>query len=245
MPAILPGEHPLVKSLVLEDHRRNGHAGVSYTLNSLREKYRLLCGRRAVKHVLRSCIICKRFSAKDNNNPPTAPQSSDRVQDAAAFQITGMDFAGPVILRDNSKSWIALFTCAVYRAAHLELVTSISTETFLLAFHRFVARRGKLSVVYSDNGTNFKGAASAFAFIDFEKIFLEAREHITWKFIPPNAPWWGGWWERLVGMMKIILKKTLGRASLSYEEMITALCNCVAILNERPLTTVSPDHTRP
>ncbi|XP_035211266.1 dual specificity protein phosphatase 3-like [Stegodyphus dumicola] len=72
------------------------------------------------------------------NNPPTAPPPADRVQNAAAFQITGVDFAGPVILRDNSKAWIALFTCAVYHAAHLELVTSISTETFLLAFHRLI-----------------------------------------------------------------------------------------------------------
>ncbi|XP_035212564.1 uncharacterized protein LOC118186567 [Stegodyphus dumicola] len=185
--------------------------------------------------------LIQQESFAKGNNPPTAPPPADRVQDAPAFQIAGMDIAGPVILRDNSKAWIALFTCAMYRAVHLELVTSMSTETFLLAFHRFVARRGKPSVVYSDNGTNFKGAASAFALIDFEKIFLEAREHITWKFIPPNAPWWGGWWERLVGMMKNILKKTLGRPSLSYEEMITALCNCEAILNERPLTTVSSD----
>ncbi|XP_035219086.1 uncharacterized protein LOC118192269 [Stegodyphus dumicola] len=155
-----------------------------------KEKYWLLCGRRAVKHLLRSCIIWKRFSAK-GNNPPTAPPPADRVKDAAAFQITGVDCT--VILRDNSKAWIALSTRAVYRAVHLELITSMSMETFLVAFHRFVARRGKPSVVYSDNGTNFKGVAS-----DFEKIFLEAREeHITWKFIPPNAPWWGGRWERL------------------------------------------------
>ncbi|XP_035222372.1 uncharacterized protein LOC118195225 [Stegodyphus dumicola] len=102
-----------------------------------------------------------------------------------------MNFDDPVILIGNSKAWIALFTCAMYRAVHLELVTSMSTETFLLAFHCFVARRGKPSVVYSDSGTNFKGAASAL--IEFEKLFHEAGKHITWKFIPPIAPWWGGW----------------------------------------------------
>ncbi|XP_035216991.1 uncharacterized protein LOC118190402 [Stegodyphus dumicola] len=118
----------------------------------------------------------------------------------------------------------------------------MSTKTFLLAFHRFVALRGKPSVVYSDNGTSFKEAASAFALIDFEKIFFETREeHIIWKFIPPNGSWWGGWWERLAGMMKNILKKSLGRAILSYEKIITALCNCENILNERHLTTISSD----
>ncbi|XP_071035194.1 uncharacterized protein [Parasteatoda tepidariorum] len=52
---------------------------------------------------------------------------------------------------------------------------------------------------------------------------------------------WGGFWERLVGMMKGLLKKSLGRASLAYEEMQTALCNCEAILHKRPLTTVCSD----
>lgn len=241
MPAILPGDHPIVKALVLEEHKKKGHAGVSHTLNSLRERFWILCGRRTVKSVIRSCIICKRYAAK-NNKPPTAPPPADRVQDSNVFQVIGVDFAGPVILRDNSKSWICLFTCAVYRAVHLELVTSLSTETFLLAFHRFVARRGKPSIVYSDNGTNFTGSANIFASIDFDKIFTQAKEQrIIWKFIPPAAPWWGGWWERLVGMMKNVLKKTLGKASLNNEEMITVLCNCEAILNDRPLTSVTSD----
>ncbi|XP_042909027.1 uncharacterized protein [Parasteatoda tepidariorum] len=240
-PAILPGENSIVKRLVLFENKKKGHAGVSYTLNSLRERFWLLCGRRTVKSVLRSCVVCKRFSAK-SVDPPTASPPADKVQDAAVFQVTGVDFAGPVILKDNSKAWICIFTCAVYRATHLELVTSLSTEAFLLCFHRFVCRRGKPSIVYSDNGTNFTGSVKALSCIDFKQVFIKARDQqITWKFIPPSAPWWGGFWERLVGMMKGLLKKTLGRDSLTYEEMQTALCNCEVILNERPLTTVCSD----
>nr|XP_042912686.1 uncharacterized protein LOC122272764 [Parasteatoda tepidariorum] len=206
-PAILHGENSIVKRLVLFEHKKNGHAGVSYTLNSLRERFWLLCGRRTVKSVLRSCVVCKHFSAK-SVDPPTASPPADKIQDAAVFQVTGVDFAGPVILKDNSKAWICIFTCAVYRAAHLELVTSLSTEAFLLCFHRFVCRRGKPSIVYSDNGTNFTGSAKALSCIDFKQVFVKARDQqITWKFIPPSAPWWGGFWERLVRMMKGLLKK--------------------------------------
>ncbi|XP_015189797.1 PREDICTED: uncharacterized protein LOC107073618 [Polistes dominula] len=48
------------------------------------------------------------------------------------------------------KAWICLFTCAVYRAVHLELVTAMSTAAFLDALDKFITRRGRLSVIYSD-----------------------------------------------------------------------------------------------
>ncbi|GBM36320.1 hypothetical protein AVEN_163254-1 [Araneus ventricosus] len=240
-PAILPSDHPLVKSLIMEEHKLKGHIGVSHVLNSLRERFWILVGRRVVSSVLKTCITCKRYSSK-NVNPPAPPLPGDRVQDASVFQITGIDYAGPILLREYQKAWICVFTCAVYRCVHLELVTSLTTDTFLQSFHRFVARRGKPSIIYTDNGTNFVGACNALASIDFNEVSRQrADERIIWKFIPPGAPWWGGWWERLIGMMKRVLRKILGRACLNYEEMYTVLCNCEAILNDRPLTVVSAD----
>ncbi|GFR16358.1 integrase catalytic domain-containing protein [Trichonephila clavata] len=56
----------------------------------------------------------------------------DRVRDAAVFEIIGLDLAGPLILKNGEKNWILILTCAVYRAIHLELLTSVSTESFLL-----------------------------------------------------------------------------------------------------------------
>ncbi|XP_035215393.1 uncharacterized protein LOC118188973 [Stegodyphus dumicola] len=186
----------------MEEHKLKGHVGVSHVLNSLRERFWILAGRRVVSSVLKTCITCKRYSNK-NVNPPAPPLPRDRVQDASVFQITGIDYAGPIFLRDYKKAWICLFTCAVYRCVHLELVTSLTTDTFLQAFHRFSARRGKPSIIYTDNGTNFVGACNALASIDFNEIGKKgANERIIWKFISPGAPWWGGWWERLIGMMK-------------------------------------------
>lgn len=64
-----------------------------------------------------------------------------------------------------------------------------------------------------------------------------------WKFNPPSALWWGGWWERLIGMVKDLLKRMLGPACLDAEEFYTVLCDCESVINSRPLTYLSDDRS--
>ncbi|GFV94143.1 integrase catalytic domain-containing protein [Trichonephila clavipes] len=81
---------------------------------------------------------------------------------------------------------------------------------------------------------------------DSEEVELERKklkvwkklelQKILWKFIPPTAAWWGDWWERLVRTVKELLKRTLGRSVLKYDELYTVLCDCESIINCRPLT---------
>ena len=104
-----------------------------------------------------------------------------------------------------------------------------------------MARRGRPAIIYSDNGTKFMATDRAFRQLDWEIIKTNAIERINWRFNPPTAAWWGGWWERLIRLLKQLLKKTLGRASLTYEELETVLCDCEALINSRPLTYVSED----
>ena len=59
---------------------------------------------------------------------------------------------------------------------------------------------------------------------------------ITWKFILERSLWWGGFYERLVGTVKSSLKKILGRARLSYDEIHTIICEIENVVNSRPLT---------
>lgn len=118
-----------------------------------------------------------------------APLPENRVKEAAAFEITGVDFAGPIFLRGDLEAWICLFTCAVYRVVHLELVTSLSTVTFIEALRRFITRRGR-PTIYSDNGTYFVDAEKLFKRIDLERITkIGTSRQITWPFNPRNAPW--------------------------------------------------------
>ena len=240
-PIVLPGEHPLTSRLVEHLHQTNCHAGPGMLAGIVRQKYWILGARKLVRKICSSCGRCRRFRAKALDAPrPRLP--ADRVRDSSVFEVTGIDFAGPLHLKEGNKVWIVIFTCAFYRAVHLELATGMSVEVFVLALKRFIARRGRPRVIYSDNGTNFVGANNALGRLDWRKIEDQAQLYrIIWKFNPPSAAWWGGWWERLIGLVKGLLKRTLGRACLRYEELLTVLVDCEAVVNSRPLTYVTED----
>ena len=191
-PILLDYKHKAVELLVRETHEGMCHAGVQAVMRRLREKFWVLSMRRAVRSVVSKCIICKRQNAKRIEvDPPTLP--IHRVRDAAVFEVTGVDFAGPLFLRGQQKSWICLYTCAIYRAVHLELVSSMSTRGFVESLRRFMGRRGRPSIIYSDNGTNFVGANNAFEKINWENVAkYSSIQRIEWRFNPPAAPWWGG-----------------------------------------------------
>ncbi|GFV68714.1 integrase catalytic domain-containing protein [Trichonephila clavipes] len=103
------------------------------------------------------------------------PLPPDRVTDCAPFEIVGIDLAGPLFLKDGRKVWITLFTCAVYRAIHLELVNSLTSDAFLVALRCFIARRGRPRTIYCDNGTNFRGAFNDLSKLNWSKIVEETR----------------------------------------------------------------------
>jgi hypothetical protein len=98
-----------------------------------------------------SCILIEYITFVD------APLPSLRVKQAPVLSVIGMDFADPVYCLDypQRKLYILLLTCAVVRAVHLELTDSLSLADFMLAIHRFVARRGLPSAIFSDNAKTF------------------------------------------------------------------------------------------
>ena len=208
IPAVLPSRHPIVESLLLSTHVKLCHVGVQRLLSLLREKFWILKGWKSIWGVLSNCFICRRHDARHIiASQPTLPEP--RVRDAAVFETTGVDMAGPLFLRDGHKAWICLYTCAVYRAVHLELASLLSTDSFIQTFRKFVAPHGRPAIVYSDSGTNFVGIGNAFGHLDWEKIStLCAIGRIDWRFNPLTATWWGGWWERLIRLLKQLLRKT-------------------------------------
>lgn len=238
-PILLPARNEIVERLIFEYHKKHCHAGAQTLLSILRERFWILGGKKFLRKVISRCIPCQRFNSQRlEEDSPALPV--DRVRNASVFEVIGIDLAGPLLLKGHKKAWICLFTCAVYRAVHLELVNSLSTSSFLQALRRFVARRGRPKTIYTDRGTNFVGADNAFKKIDWNEVTKYATEsRIVWKFNPPSAPWWGGFWERIIGLMKQVLRRVLGHSCLDYEEMQTVLCDCEAVLNSRPLTQQS------
>ncbi|GFT62586.1 integrase catalytic domain-containing protein [Trichonephila clavipes] len=151
---------------------------------------------------------------KEVNKPDKFPSAATLVSTHDRNgTVVGVDLAGLLYIKRGDKVWIVLYTCAIYRTLHLELVSSLSIDAFLLFFRRFVARRRRPRIIYSDNGTNFRGAYNELGDIDWNEVSRYAEiQRITWKFIPLTAAWWGGFWERLVRTVKELLRRTLQKA---------------------------------
>lgn len=159
-PAILPKNSHFTEILVRHVHHLTLHGGGRDTLARLRTKFWVLQGRQLIKKILSKCIECKKYNTRPLEQE-MAPLPADRVTQSPPFSVVGIDFTGPLYAKSSggvTKMYIAIFTCAVTRAVHLEVVPSISTSSFMQAFRRFVARRGVCSVVYSDNARTFKRA---------------------------------------------------------------------------------------
>ncbi|GFR19965.1 integrase catalytic domain-containing protein [Trichonephila clavata] len=140
IPIILPSKSRLTELLIWESHKRVFHSGVSHTLVQVREKYWILKARQTIKSLLKKCIICKRFNSNPGNQV-IAPLSDVHVTESPPFSVVEIDFAGRFFVKDSdAKQYILLITCAVTRSVHLELVGNMPTDTFLLAFRRFIAR---------------------------------------------------------------------------------------------------------
>ena len=116
-------------------------------------------------------------------------------------------------------------------------------EQFLLAFRRFTGRRGPPHMLISDNAKSFKTSGKEIQSI---RRSTKVQDHLAnagvrWEFIVEKAPWWGGFWERLIRITKDCIKRAVGRALLTFEELRTILTEVEAIVNSRPLTYVFDD----
>ncbi len=72
-----------------------------------------------------------------------------------------------------------------------------------------------------------------------------AKNEIVWKFNLSRAPWWGGFFERLIGVMKSTLSKVIGKALLSFDELRRVILDTEIHMNNRPLCYVGEDFDHP
>ncbi len=240
-PYLLPHKHPLVRELIMEAHIYYCHAGAQFLMSKLREKFWITQARKTISNVRHHCTRCKRFDTKRMEVIPAALPET-RVKSGEIFDSTGVDLFGHLILKNGSKVWVVLYTCAVYRAIHLDIVRSISTVAFVKSLRKFVHQYGRPYDMLSDNGTNFTGTANLFKLIDKEKLEKECNvQKIRWNFNPPAAPWWGGFFERLVRLVKEPLRKMLGQSVVNFDQLELLLMEISWIINNRPLTTLTED----
>lgn len=255
-PVILHGSHPLTHLIIRSEHRRLLHAGPTLLLCSLNRRFHILGGRKAIRSTTRACVTCRRVAAKPQNQK-MGQLPMERVTPDLIFNRVGVDYAGPLLLKLGStrkpvavKSYVCVFVSLSVKAVHLELVSDLSTDAFIACLRRFISRRGKPTLLWSDHGTNFVGAASEIKelarFLESQKARGEissfcSAQNIQWRFIPEHAPHFGGLWEAAVKSFKSHLRRVVGNTKLTFEEMVTVLTQVEACLNSRPLVALPLD----
>ncbi len=257
-PILLPANHKIFSFIIADKHESLHHAGVKTTLSELKERFWIVRGRQQTKKELFKCVKCKKLSSPPFNEL-AAPLPLNRLKNPQAFNVTGVDFAGPPYYKlvtikktkkkrnsieadsipeplaeeeapkeqepeplteaeapierefkeetviNHRKCYVCLFTCAVTRAVHLELVIDLSARSFLLAFRRFAARRGPVSVMCSDNAQTFRCVERHLNILQADPTVLDllARRKLLWIYSASLAPWWGGFGSGWCGASKI------------------------------------------
>ena len=161
-PLILPGRHALTPLIVFHEHSDSGHAGPSYTLVKTRQRFWLIHGISSVKHYIAECGKRALYKAKPLTNLISDLPACRLMACNKPFKICGVDYLGPLRYRQNRsecKAWGLLFSCLCTRCIHVELVTSLDLNSFLLAFTRFTNLRGSVETIYSDNASAFCAAS--------------------------------------------------------------------------------------
>ena len=155
-----------IKVVKLQNHL--ALTGIDILISKLRATFWIFKNRAAIRDSLSKCMRFRRQEAKRLQTiPSTLPE--DSLRHANDFE----DLADPLTLANEKKIWIILFTCVVFRRVLFELILSLAIQSFLLGFRRFISQRGRPSVIYSNNGSNFDGANNLLKAIDWKVIEME------------------------------------------------------------------------
>jgi hypothetical protein len=236
--------------LMIQAHENSGHAAARGTLATFRTRYWVSKGTALAKWAKKRCPKCMKMDAAVISAPPP-PLPAFRCRERQPFEATGLDFLGPLQpLQDTgAKTYILVLTCAYTRAVILRPVPSESAQSFVTAFNTIRHEWGIDPVhIISDRGSGFVSAFDATI-----RNAVELLEHqfprITWHFNASRAPWWGGFFERFMFIIKDKLARCfMGHNSIyaDYATFSEAVAYVMSVINARPLTWMSedPDETR-
>src|SRR5678816_4457313 len=195
-------------------HEQVKHLGIGTTLNYIRNQgVWIPKGRAAVRSVLLECITCKKYNALSYRYPRFTDIPRTHMNLIKPYQHTGIDFTSHIYVKNNTskleKMYILIFTCLNIRAVHLELVPSMNTSDFLLAFKRFCNKFSIPSYIYSDNALYFNKGCKIIEESFCTDAFKEEFDKNQIKHVKINlfSPWQGSHWERLIKVIKQCLYK--------------------------------------
>ena len=161
--------HQLSHCIAWSYHVDSGHATFETLRSDLRMRgYYIIASKAFTKSLVSTCWKCRGESVHVSSQK-LAPLPLQRVTRSFAFQFVGLDFFGHFRVKQGRryvKRYCCIFVCCTTRAVHLEVVWDLTTDAFLCCLCRFISRRGFPAIVFSDNGTNLKGADNYFKELD-------------------------------------------------------------------------------
>lgn len=249
-PLLLPKSCRLSKILVSYAHEQLLHGGTQLMALQLRERFGITRLKDLCKETIAKCVVCIRYKAM-----PIEQKMGDvpsvRVTPGRAFEVTGVDYAGPFEAkpglprsRVRLKGYVGVFVCMKTKETHLEWISDLTSKAFVRGFKRFQAVRNPCRELWSDNASTFVGANKELR--QMVKSWQDGDEDIAnmgvkWNFISPRAPHQGGIWEAAVKSMKHHLRRVVGQQILNVEEWQTLLAQISQVMNSRPLVPMTDD----
>ena len=250
-PIILPNSSNITSMIVEDIHRTLGHSGRESMLCKLRARFWIIGASNLVRKIANNCITCRKYQGKASVQIMSNLPISRVTADIPAFTHVGLDCFGPfdtICGRKVYKRYGLIFVCFSSKAVHLEILHSLSTDSFINGLRRFISRRGNVESITSDNGTNFKGAEKELkkSIEEWNSVIVSnwlRQKSVSWKFNPPGASHFGGIWERQIRSVRKVLNGLLSEQPIKFtdELLCTLLCEVESILNNRPLTEIIND----
>ena len=215
--------------------------------NIVQQRFWIFGVRNVLRSIKNKCITCRRGRAQ-TMTPVMAELPTERLD--ASTALANVDYIGPFTVKigrrhGHEKRWCCLFTCLTVRAAHIEIIPKLDTDSCLNAILRFIARRGEPIKMINDNGTNFVGADREF------EVCVAAwnKERIEEHLVQQGIRWeltrlprltleeYGKDWSEVAKAIYAVL----GNRPITEVVLSTTMCLVEQTLNARPLIPVSSD----
>ncbi|KAI8513813.1 hypothetical protein Bbelb_081370 [Branchiostoma belcheri] len=221
--------------------------GRNYVTAKVRERYWIPQSSTLIRKIISRCVTCRRHHGKTGEQKMADLPEHRVIPDEPPFTRVGVDYFGPIETkrgRSIVKRYGVVFTCMATRAVHIEKADSLDTDSCIDALRRFIARRGQVKQIWSDNGTNLVGAKAELkkeiARWNQDKIKdTLLQKEVDWKFSPPKGSHFGGVWERQIRTIRQVLNAIMKKNPLDDEGLHTLLCEAESIVNGRPITAVN------
>ena len=246
-PPILPPYAKFTLLLIKHTHCNAfpRHAGSLQVYNHLSREVCIPQGRRMCKRICHTCVRCKKnYARRFKQLMGSLPKAMTPIEGIRPFQHCSLDYTGYIDCKPHGmgnkhkyKVYLCVFYCLWSKGFHIEIATSTDTKSFLNAFERLSAQRGRPEVLYSDDQPGFvktdkmiKERLSA-----INSKIKDDQEHgrFEWNFSLPYKP--NSLWEKPIHLVKMCLSRSIRNEIFTYEDLLTAVQGITFTLNERPL----------